>query len=233
MLNTSHKPIQDLSKCLRNPSSLNFFTGNQKLLFLSCKVLLMLSWVVHGVALTLACLKDVKLHGVMLAFVPMWHTWLKLFHLNPRWIWSCLYSISSVGCWLSQGLIRAVSLSKWVMLCNSIITLWWCLCSSAQDKYLGRKLPYDDSSGRTCFVTKGASTLAFHFGPGVHFWSESSKWPCLPCLTTRGTLGARKPNSFVWNQTRWCGLEAPAANGNSAHRSMLELVRVNLWHAVT
>lgn len=154
---------------------------------------------VHGVALTLACLKDLKLRSVTVAFISMWHRWLKLFHLNPRWIWSCPYSISCVGCWLSQGSIWAVSLSKWVMLCNSVITPRWCSCSWAQDKYLGRKLPYDDSSGHTCFVTKGASTLAFRFGPGVHFWSESSKWPCLPCPTTQGRLGARKPNSFAWN----------------------------------
>lgn len=154
---------------------------------------------VHGVALTLACLKDLKLCGVTVVFIPMWHTWLKLFHLNPRWIWSCPYSISCVGCWLSQGSIRAVSLSKWLLLCNGVITLWWCSCSWAQGKYLGSKLPYDDSSGHNCFVTKGASTLAFHFGPEVYFQSESSKWPHLPCFTMPGSFGAHRWNSFAWN----------------------------------
>lgn len=164
----------------------------------SLVVLLMLSWMVHGVSLTLTCLKHLKLHGVTVAFIPMRHRWLELFHLNPRWIWSCPYSTSCVGCWLSQGSIWAVSLSKWVMLWNSIITLWWCSCSRAQDKYLGRKLPYDDSSGHTCFVTKGASMLAFHFGPGVAFETNLPNDPVYPAPQHEAVL-EHANWSLIWS----------------------------------
>lgn len=175
MLSALHKPTQDLNKYLRNPTSLKVFSGNQRLLFLPLVKLLMLSWMGHGVALTLLFLNGARLCSVTVAFISTWHTELKLFHLNPRGMWSCPFSMLCAGCWLSQGSIWAVSLSQGVVLCNSARTRGWCSCSRAPDKYLGRKLPCDDSSGHICLLRKGASASAFHFGPGVHFWRESSK----------------------------------------------------------
>lgn len=48
-----------------------FFRQSEAAFPLSCKVLLMLSWMGHGVALTLVFLKDLQLRGVTVAFIPM------------------------------------------------------------------------------------------------------------------------------------------------------------------
>lgn len=136
MLSALHKPTQDLNKYLRNPTSLKVFSGNQRLLFLPLVKLLMLSWMGHGVALTLLFLNGARLRSVTVAFISTWHTELKLFHLNPRGMWSYPFSMLCAGCWLSQGSIWAVSLSQGVVLCNSARTRGWCSCSRAPDKYL-------------------------------------------------------------------------------------------------
>lgn len=119
-LNALHEPTQDLNEYLGNPTSLKVFSGNQELPLLSLVKLLTLSWMGHRVPLTF--LKDTQLHDVTGAFTPRWHTRPKLFHLNPRWTWSCPFSISCVAPWLSQGSVCAVTLSRWEVLCNSVIT---------------------------------------------------------------------------------------------------------------
>lgn len=170
----------------------------------------------------------------MVAFILMWHTQLKLFHLNPRL--DMVMPIFNIMCWMLASprlnlncQSEQMSHVKQQHYNTAMVFVQLSSRYTSGEENCHRMIPL----GYTCFVTKGASTSAFHFGPGVHFWSESSKWPCLLCPTMWGSLRARKPNSFVWNQTRWCGLGAPAANGDSVHRSMLALVSVNLWHAVT
>lgn len=164
MLSMLREPTQDLSKHLRNPSSLGIFQV-LKFPFLSCKALWMLSWMVHGVALTLACLQGVKLwcHGCL-------HVTFMATALSPDPGVDMVMPTFNAVCWmLASPRLNLSCQSGGVMLCNGVRAQWWCSCSRAQDKYLGRKLPCDGSSVHTSFGTKGASPVAFPLGPGVPF----------------------------------------------------------------